>query len=161
MSAMARFIKVPRVALSELRDAAVPRKRGFFGGSKDIFEDVLGKHGRVVAQYKWSGYVLSAVLPYLQSERNIDLTQSELNELSAFLSRERRATVYFLTHTHRNTCLAALSADIPEAEIGAYYNELMGHGDREAAKPMLDGVCALRESLAAVDENSVVLLCIG
>ena len=161
MSAIARFLNVSRAALPELCDAAVPKKRSFFGGSKDTFEVTLKKHGREVAQYKSSGYFLAALLPYLESERNIDLMQSDLDELSKFLSEKRGGTVFFLTHLHKDAYLTELGADLSEAELGRYYDELMKDDDSGAGKPMLDGVRVLRESLATVDESSVVLLAIG
>jgi hypothetical protein len=65
MSAIADFIKVPKSALTGLRKAAVPKKRQF-GAAMDTCHDYLRDHGPEIANYKWSGFVLGTLLPYLQ-----------------------------------------------------------------------------------------------
>ena len=64
MSAIASFIKLPRAALDGLREAAIPKK-GLFGPPRDTYIDYLRQHGQEVADYRWSGYVLATLLPYL------------------------------------------------------------------------------------------------
>jgi hypothetical protein len=57
MSAIASFVLVPKSALAELRDAAVP-KSNWLGKPKDTYLAVLRGAGRETARYGWSGYVL-------------------------------------------------------------------------------------------------------
>jgi hypothetical protein len=48
-----------------------------------------------VAEYRWSGYVLATLLPYLEEKHQIDLMKSE--ELAAFLTNTTRATHFIFT----------------------------------------------------------------
>ena len=51
--------------------------------------------GAAVAEYRWSGYVLATLLPYLEEKHQIDLMKSE--ELAAFLTNTTRATHFIFT----------------------------------------------------------------
>ena len=55
MSAIASFTKLPKSALEGLREA--------LASGTDY--DYLRANGREVAEYRWSGYVLATLLPYL------------------------------------------------------------------------------------------------
>jgi hypothetical protein len=83
MSAIASFIRLPKSAIPGVRDAAIPKK-SLFGGTKDTFHDFLRKHGRAVASYEWSGYVIATLLPFLK-KHSIDLMKSENDDLSRYL----------------------------------------------------------------------------
>ena len=93
MSAIASFTKLPKSALDRVREAAVPKKR-FFGAPRDMYEEYLRRHGREVAEYRWSGFVFATLLPYLQEKHQIDLMKSDYNELGTFLTKARGATSY-------------------------------------------------------------------
>ncbi len=160
MSAIASFILLPKSALSELSDAATPKK-GFFGGVKDRFHDFLRSRGREVTSYDWSGYVLATLLPFLD-ERGVDLMKSEYGELSSHLSKERKSTCFIFTSAHKRAYLSQLSPDsYSEAELRDYCNEFNGSSEAEAGKPMRDGIRAIHDSLHQLDDDSVILLHIG
>jgi hypothetical protein len=132
-----------------------------YGGEKDRFHDFLRTRGRKAASYKWSGYVIATVLPFLE-ERQIDLMKSEHDDLSSHLSKERKSTCFMFTPAHKCAHLDRLSPDaFPEEELRDYYNEFNGASEGEAGKPMLDGIRAIRESLLQLDDDSVILLHIG
>jgi hypothetical protein len=160
MSAIASFILLPKSALSELHEAAIPKK-GFFGGVKDRFHDFLRTRGREAASYDWSGYVIATVLPYLEG-RQIVLMKSEHDELSSHLSEERKSTCFIFTPAHKRAYLAQLSPEsYSEAELRDYCNEFNGSSEDDAGKPMLDGIRAIHDSLRQLDDDSVILLHIG
>jgi hypothetical protein len=161
MSAIAMFIRVPKTALEGLRLAATPEKRTLWKGARDGYWDYLQRNGQSVAEYEWSGDVFSTLLPYLEERHQIDLTHSGFEELATFLSRTRGADHLILTDELRNTYLAALANPFSEEELRDYYNEFTGTADEEAAKPMLDGIRCLRDSLMAVDDASVVVFIIS
>ena len=160
MSAIASFIKMPKTALDGLREATVPKK-SLFGTPRDVFPDYLRKHGRDVSQYEWSGYVLATLLPYLAKEHQIDLMKSEHRELSAFLAQAREATYFIFTTAHKQAYLAKLDGQFSEEKLRDYYNKFNASNEAEVGKPMLDGVDALKQSLSALDEGSVIVLSIG
>ncbi len=159
MSAIASFVKMPKSALEGLRVVAVPQK-GFLGLSKkDIYGDYLKKHGEDVVTYQWSGFVLAVLLPYL-ADKNIDLMQSEYDDLSSFLTETRSATHFIFTHTHKQSYLSKLAENYSEDDLRDYFNEFNGTQETEIGKPMKDGISALYESLKALDESSVIVFSI-
>ena len=158
MSAIASFIQLPSNALVGLRAAAVPKKT-FFGSVRDKYDEYLRQNGRPVAEYPWSGYVLATLLPYLKG-RGIGLMDSEHDELATFLTNARGATHFIFTHDQKLAYLDKLSEPFSEDELRDYYNDFNGAAEAEAGKPMLDGITAFRDSLAAIDKDSVVLFSI-
>ncbi|MFO1459475.1 MAG: hypothetical protein U1G08_08690 [Verrucomicrobiota bacterium] len=160
MSAIASFIKLSKSALDGLREAAIPKKR-FFGAPRDSFHDYLRKHGAKVAEYPWSGYVLATLLPYLQEQHQIDLMRSEQDALSKYLSENRSVTVFIFTSHHRTAYADKLGAEFSEQALRDYYNEFNGSSEPDVGKPMLDGIRAIRQSLNALDESSVIIIIIG
>ena len=149
---------MPKAALAGLREAAVPKKRFF--GTVDTFHDYLKQHGRVVANYEWSGYVLATLVVYLEKERSVDLMKSEFDELSSFLSEARAGTYFIFTDSHK-AFLPQLEAEFSEQELCDYYNKFNATEEPDAGVPMVDGVRAFRDSLSTVDSASVVVLGIG
>ena len=160
MSAFASFIKLPTSALDGLREAAVPKKR-FFGTPRDTFRDYLSGQGTEVAEYPWSGYVFATLLPYLQELNQIDLMRSEHDALSKYLSETRGTTVFIFTHAHRAAYADKLGMEFSELSLRDYYNKFNATSEPDAGKPMLDGIRAIRQSLSAVDESSVIIFVIG
>src|SRR5260370_38655741 len=98
MSAIASFTKVQTSALEGLRNAA----------ASGTGCDYLSANGREVAEYRWSGYVLVTLLPYLQQKHQIDLMKSEYDELAAFLTNTTGATHFVFTPTQRTAFLNRL-----------------------------------------------------
>jgi hypothetical protein len=160
MSAIASFILMPKSALDALREAAPP-KRSWLGKPKDIYNDFLAQHGRVVARYEWSGYILATLLPYLE-EQKIDLMHADFDELSTYLTQKRGKTHFIFTDAHKRAHLARLAPQsFSEAELRDYYNEFNATSEPEAGKAMLDGIRAIEQSLQSLDESSVIVFSIG
>src|SRR5262245_13418536 len=84
MSAVALFYQLPKSAIDGLREVAVPKKQ-WLGGPKDEFWEYLKQHGREVANYPGSGYVLGDVMDWLQQEYRIELERSRYEELCNFV----------------------------------------------------------------------------
>ncbi|MBI5095450.1 MAG: hypothetical protein HZB26_23830 [Candidatus Hydrogenedentes bacterium] len=152
---------MPKTELDGLRDAAIPKK-SWFGKRKDTYYEFLTHHGREVAEYEWPGYVLATLLAYLQEERQIDLMRSEFGDLSAFLTKQRGATHFIFTESHKRAYLAQLAAELfSEAQLRDYYNEFNETDEAEAGKPMLDGIGAIAQSLQSLEDGAVVVFIIG
>jgi hypothetical protein len=161
MSAIASFILLPRTALKGLRKAAVPKKR-FFGPTKDSYWDFLAQNGREVGHYQWSGYVLIPVLIWLQKEHQTDLLKSSYDELAAFLGSIRKSSHLILSVEHKNAYLERLDpSGLSIEKLRDYYNKFNEENEPDAGMPMMDGVRAIRQSLAQLDDTSVVILIIG
>jgi hypothetical protein len=161
MSAIASFILLPKTALSELRQAAVPKKR-FLLADKDEYWGYLHRSGRKVSDYQWSGYVFATLLVWLKEEHQTDLMESPYGELAKFLTDARGATHFVLSIEHKNAYLDKLDpATLSGNMLRDYYNAFNGGNEPDAGVPMLDGVRALREALLRLDADSVVLLIIG
>jgi len=151
MSALASFIKLPKSSLDGLRRATAQ------GG----FDRFLQQHGRPVADYEWSGFMLATLLPYLD-EHQIRLMKSEYDELATFLSQSLQATCFIFTDAHRQQYVARLAPDsFSEEKLQDYYNEFNATEEPGSGQPMLDGIRALRQSLSALDESSVIVFSIA
>lgn len=133
----------------------------FKGKRQDHYWEFLSAHGREIGHYDWSGWVLATLLPYLH-ENDIDLDQSELDDLSAFLCAVRENSVFILTARHREKYLEKLDpAHYSESELHDYYVEFNEVEFDEAGKAMLDGITLIRKSLEEVTPQTFVLLEIG
>ena len=151
MSAIASFTKIPKTSLDGLRQATTQ------GG----FDRFLQQHGKPVADYEWSGFILATLLPYLD-EQQIQLMKSEHDDLSTFLSQTLQATCFIFTDAHRQAYASRLVPEsYSEQALSAYYNEFNATDEPDAGKPMLDGIRAFRQSLSAVDGNSVIVFTIA
>src|SRR5215471_17874272 len=102
MSAIASFIKLPKSAPEGLRAAAA-------NGST---YDYLNGKGSEVAEYRWSGYVLATLLPYLQEKRQIDLMKSEYDELASIITSATGATHFIFTRYQRTAFLDRLESKL-------------------------------------------------
>jgi hypothetical protein len=151
MSAIASFTKIPKTSLDGLRQAVAR------GG----FDSFLQQHGKPVADYKWSGFILATLLPYLDAQQ-IRLMKSEHDELATFLSQSLQATCFIFTDTHRAAYVDRLAPEsFSEQKLRDYFNEFNATAEPQAGKPMLDGIRAFRQSLSALDGDSVIVFCIA
>ena len=147
MSAIASFTKLPKSALDDLRQAATQ------GG----FHAFLERHGTPVADYKWSGFILATLLPFLD-EQQVQLMKSEHDELSTFLSQTLQAACFIFTDAHRQAYASRLAPDaFSEATLRDYYNEFNATDELDVGQPMLDGIRAFGQSLSAVDGDSDIV----
>jgi hypothetical protein len=85
---------------------------------------------------------------------------SDYNELGTFLTKSRGATHFIFTNAHKQAFLAKLDGEFSEQVLRDYYNKFNETKEAEVGKPMLDGIQALRQSLGALDENSVIVFSI-
>src|SRR5205085_11640841 len=99
-----------------------PKKR-LFGTAKDSYYNYLRQYGQPVADYKWSGYVLATLLPYLEEQHQITLMNSPYEEREPFLTDSRNGTHCLFTNAHKKDFLAKLDAEFSEIALREYYNE--------------------------------------
>lgn len=160
MSGIASFIKLPTSSLTKPGNAAVPKK-SWFGGSRDNYHEFLRTNGREVVEYHWSGWVFGTLLSYLEERHHIDLMKSEYEPLAKALTSARGGSHFIFSSDLKTKYFGPLdSLTVSEEELRDYYNEFNETSEPEAGKPMLDGVKALRDALAHVDDSSVVLFAI-
>lgn len=142
---------MPKSALEGLRNAA----------ANGTDHDYLSVNGRGVAGYRWSGYVLATLLPYLEEKHQIDLMKSEYDELAAFLTNTTGATHFIFTPRQRIAFLNRLDPkSFSEGLMRQYFNEFNATNEQEIGRAMLDGVSALHESLGQIEDTSVVVFSI-
>ena len=146
MSAIAEFTRLPAAKVEQLRSDY----------------DATMASGESVAEYDYSGYVLAALLPYLD-DRHIELGRSPYDALVAELCQERGISLFVLTSAHRDAYLPRLASEpFPITELQAFYNDFNACAEGpEVGEAMRAGVAALCESLAALDTDSVVVCTIG
>jgi hypothetical protein len=152
MSAIASFIKLPKSALEGLRNSA----------TSGTHHDYLSANGREIAEYRWSGYVMVTLLPYLEEKHQIDLMKSEYDDLAAFLTNTTSATHFIFTPSQRTAFLNRLEPKLfSEKEMRQYFNEFNATNEHEIGRAMLDGVRALHGSLGQIEDSSVVIFAIS
>jgi hypothetical protein len=154
MSAIASFILLPRAALSELRDTTVAKE--------DVtYRKILDQAGHEVADYQWSGYVLATLLCCLKENHRIDLLRSPHDELAGLLTQARGSTHVIFTKEHKDAYLDKVDpSSLSVEKLRDYYNKFNNVDEPDAGMPMLDGVRAIQQSLAQLDDSSVILLVI-
>jgi hypothetical protein len=161
MSAIAHFVKMPLSAIDGLNKAAIAQK-SLFRGRVDRYNDYLREYGREVVQYRWSGYVLATLLPYLAERHQIDLMNSGRAELAEFLSRTRGATHFIFTSEQRKSLIHRLASEpFSQDEMREYFNEFNATNEDDVGLAMFDGVVALRECLGQLDDDSAIVLMIA
>lgn len=127
----------------------------------DRAADVVAEHGRALATYRGSGYVLTTLLCYLDETRDIHLMKSELDAITARLVSESGVTQFALTAQHQGYRDGLAPERFDERELGDYYNELNESNEAGAGRAMADGIDFLRDALGAVNGDTVVILTIG
>jgi hypothetical protein len=159
-SATGQSFVISESALQIVQAAAGPPKR-IDRGMSDEFWDVLGRETITRIEYSWSGYVLATLLRYLD-EQDIDLMQSDHEEVASTIAQTREGSVFVLTSDHRERYLARLD---PSAFDGAllrrYYEQLNETAAEGVEYAMLDGVAFFRDTLAPLDSAIVAVFIIG
>ena len=146
MSAIAQFTKLPESCLPELQSN---------------FDGTIETHGESVADYDWSGYVLATLLPFL-AEKKIDLMKGGYDEFAMALSQKRGATIFIFSSAQRDAYLERLLPEYYTVDsLRDYFNSFNETDEPEIGEAMMDGIVAIRESLASLDTRSVILLSIG
>jgi len=128
----------------------------------DSYANFLRQHGREVAQYEWSGFVMATLLVYLQERHGIDLMHSEYDDLARALTSERQATHFIFAESHKLVLLNQLKPQLlSEAELRDFFNEFNDASDDQVGTAMLDGVIALQECMSQVDDQCVIVFSIA
>jgi len=83
-------------------------------------------------------------------------------ELAEFLSKARGCTHVIFSKKQRDAYLEKLDpSGLSAQKLRDYYNKFNGVNELEAGIPMIDGVRAIRQSLAQLDDASVIVLVIA
>ncbi|MEU7752847.1 hypothetical protein [Micromonospora sp. NPDC049171] len=150
MSAIASLTLVPRDSITEL--ASLART------SPSSLHSYLAEHGREARQtYDWSGYCMLYVLTYLD-ERGIDLEPSEFNAESEAINSAYGYTT-LITPAPRLVDQLDPGAH-READLVAHFEE-MGLDFEESGAAGLDTLRVLRDSIAELADDQVLVLNIG
>ena len=145
-------------ALAIVQAAASPRNR-ILRGTLDEFWEVLDRETITRIEYGWSGYVLAALLRYLD-EQGIDLLHFDHVQVASTISQTRGDSVYVLTPDHRARYLARLDPSAFDGEVlRRYYEEFNGMAAEGVDYAMLDGIAFFRDTVAPL-RSTTVAVCI-
>ncbi|OWA37678.1 hypothetical protein B9G55_06425 [Saccharibacillus sp. O16] len=154
MSMLTEFRAIPVARLDELeRRAESDREDG-------EFYTFLERNSRELLEYNGSGYIYATLLEYL-AEQDIDLEESEYDQLAVKLSMTKYAFCTALTVSHKRNYLDQLNPEHFDAEeLGEYYNEFNGTSDdpEEVGQDMREALRVLHANVSQIDSESVVLL---
>ena len=159
MSQLAEFFVMSRADFATLAESARPKRR-LFGRARTEFVDTLATRGQELPEIEWSGLYVGVLVAYLD-ERGIDLPDPELDEAANRLSDARQAATFaFATESKRH--LPQLDPErFDPAEMRSYFEELNECEDAEAGRAMRDVLTTLRDHLAALDDQSVLVVSIA
>jgi len=100
------------------------------------------------------------LLSYLD-EHQIQLMKSDYDEIATVLSQTLQATCFVFTDAHRDYIGKLAPESFSAQKLGDYYNEFNATDEPDAGQPMLEGIRAFRQSLSALDADSVIVFCIA
>jgi hypothetical protein len=156
MSAIASFWLLQTNAIGGLRAAA---EQG--DAYAEAYHHYLRQHGREVASYRWSGYFIGTLLSYLPNKCGIKLRSSD-PDLSMALTEATGSTHIIFNNAHKIANLDRLcSQQFSGRALHNFFNEFNAAREVDVSGPMLDGIRAICEALAAIDEETIVILRIG
>jgi hypothetical protein len=119
-----------------------------FGGRQDTFHGYLGEHGQSVTEFRWSGYILAVLRPYLEEFRQFEFKDAAGDELATFLADARKSSFFVVTSDHKGAYFEKLNAPFSEAELRDDFNAFNETNETEIGKALLSGIQCLRECLA-------------
>ena len=159
MSQLAEFFVMSRADFATLAESAQP-KRKLLGRARTGFVDTLAARGKELPGIEWSGLYVGVLIAYLD-ERGIELPDAELDEAASRLSDARQAATFaFATESKRH--FPELDPErFDPAEMRSYFEELNEREDAQAGEAMRDVLTTLRGHLAALDDQSVLVVSIA
>ena len=154
MAASATFTRLSRDELAGLVAAAQS------DDPQDLFA-YLAANGTSVADFDYDAEILSALLPVLAEDYDIDLETSE-NEIVADIAEAADVLVVILTQDEQTKYLAKLDPDnFEEEELAELFEDFTGEEASDAGEAMLAGIAALGQALSEVDADHVVVVTAG
>jgi hypothetical protein len=159
VSLLAEAFVVARGDVGGLVKAATPKRR-LFGKGQDTFEEQSSAVTREAVTPTYPGVYLTAALPYLE-ERGVPPLDDELGDEAAALSTARRTTFLLFAPSAKEHLAALDAAARDEAEMQRYVEDFFADDDPAGGRGLRDALAFLREQIAALDDDSVLLLRIG
>lgn len=150
--------KKPSKGTGRLVVRVVPAKEGLAESKKYAkFWDFLHKHGKEPYRFKWSGSVMCVLLPYLEQEHNVDLTQTIWDT-----GTDTGVWYLFDKQSQSKYLEKLIPSKFHKDELRQWLQRFAPAMDfPEAGTAMLDGVRIIHDYLSLVDEKSIVLFHIG
>lgn len=149
MSAIASFYVLPRAQVPGLVDAVAAEEEFEFLSAHAVeLEDV----------FEWSGYVMVHLLSFLE-DHGVDLMRSDLDSESEQINAGGTFTV-LITSQHRPLLDRLEPALYPQGELSAHFEE-MGYGFDEVADAAREGIALLRDQIAALGDDDVLVVTVG
>jgi len=166
MSAIADFRILGTDKLEALKGSAeIKIKKGFFKKTViDNYWSFLNENSiELENKFQWSGYIFGSLLIYLQENKEIDLLTSEFDSTANWISEKRGASAVIFTLKHKRLFLDKLELEnFNETELIEFNKEFSEDDSPELARAEMDGIKAIRNSLAELkNENEIVLLTVG
>ncbi|MEE6262654.1 hypothetical protein [Plantactinospora sonchi] len=146
-------------SLTLLHRSSIPELARLARTSPSLFHGYLAEHGREPQErYDWSGYCMLRVVTYLD-ERGVNLESSEFTAESAAISEAYGLSI-LITSADEELVHRLDPAGHAAAELAAHFAEL-GLEFEESGQAGLDGLTLLRDSIAQLRDDEVLLLHIG
>lgn len=152
MSAIADFILLPRTALPHLAEIA----------GDPGYRDFLRSTGVAAVDFRGSGWVFNTLLSFLSKQVGMNSRNFEFAKLSGELSAATESLQEIYAAKEKTEYFVKLDPDLFSQQVLTdYFNRFNGTKEPDAGKAMLNGLGALRDALARVDDSNVLLLSVG
>ena len=161
MSAVAEFRLIPKKKLNDLLESA-KIKKNWLGKPIDKYYVFLDSNSKKLKQYNLSGYYYADLLFYLSEKENIDLMDSEFDNISKSLTQLRGVSSFIFTEQHKEKYYDNLNEKkYSEQELQKFSNELHEEDDQEAGRAIIEALEVLKANILEASEDNVVLLQVG
>jgi hypothetical protein len=165
MSAIAEFRIIETSKLKELLDNAEIRveKKLFSKKKIDNYRGYLDLNSLKLKDFNYSGFIFADLLIFLAENKGIDLLKSKYDDIANSIVEKRQHSMIILTYDQQQAYLDRLDAEnFSTDELIAFNKEFSEDEDPESAKVEIEGIKALRDSLAQLTgDDQVVLLSVG
>jgi hypothetical protein len=165
MSGIADFRLIESSRLNELRDKAEIRteKKLFSSKTIDNYWDYLNSNSKKLKDFGYSGYIFANLLIFLAENKGIDLLKSKYDDTANAIAERRQNSTCIFTYDHRQAYLDKLDAGkFSKDELIAFNKDFSEDDDPELATAEIEGIKALRDSLAQLTgDDHVILLSVG
>jgi hypothetical protein len=154
MAQKASFFTLPISKVEEVRKAV---KEG-----EENLTALLAKKGTLLKEVPDSGRYFSAVLFYLQEEKNIELMDSDYEGLGELLFDATDETTFIFSQEHKIAHAESISPKNHSIRaLSEFYKDYAGESDEKDGESMVLALTTVQESLLKAEKNRLVLLLIG
>lgn len=148
------FFTLPISRVEEVRKAVKEGEENLTG--------LLTKQGVLLRSIPDAGRYFSAVLFFLQEEKNIELMDSDYEGLAELFFDATDETAFIFSQTQKLEFLDSINPKLHSIRaLSEFYQDYAGEADDSDGESMVNALTIIHESLQKAEKNRIVVLLIG